>query len=68
MSVANESLSRHGKGLFLSWIYERRFPVILRVSVSMCRQIGDDRFLPFSMNSDTINIRPSGSGARDRPR
>ena len=28
MSVAKESRNRHGKDLFLSWMYERRFPVI----------------------------------------
>lgn len=34
MSVAKESRNRHGKGLFLSWMYDRRFPVISKIIIN----------------------------------
>lgn len=66
MSVAKDRRRRQGNGLDLSCIYDRRFPVVGRMSK------GDVTYdlvkSPFSMNSEMMNIRPSGDGARESPR
>ena len=65
MSIAKERRRRQGKGLYLSWMYILRLPS--RNGEEVVTMIGEE-YPPFSMNSDIMKIRPSGAGARERPR